>query len=91
MVFKVNPAGHETVLYTFTGGDDGGSPEAAVVRDATGNIYGTAYLGTFGWGVTSELTPSTVNQQRTVYLCRNHVFSKGLRLRFDFLQMMRSR
>lgn len=57
VVFKVSLAGHETVLYTFTGGDDGGSPQAAVIRDATGNIYGSAGMGTYGAGVIFKLTP----------------------------------
>jgi len=30
-----------TVLYTFTGGADGAFPEAALIRDAAGNLFGT--------------------------------------------------
>jgi len=30
------------VLHTFTGGKDGGSPVAGLIRDAQGNLYGTA-------------------------------------------------
>ena len=45
VVFKVDVAGHETVLYTFTGGADGGNPQAGVIRDSAGNLYGTAELG----------------------------------------------
>ncbi len=44
VVFKVDPSGHETVLYTFTGGNDGGSPNS-VVRDSKGDLYGTTYAG----------------------------------------------
>lgn len=40
-VFKVDPTGHETVLYNFTGGADGANPWSGLVRDATGNLYGT--------------------------------------------------
>jgi hypothetical protein len=29
------------VLYSFTGGSDGGDPVAGLVRDAAGNLYGT--------------------------------------------------
>ena len=39
-VFKVDTAGKETVLYAFTGGADGGYPQAGVIRDAEGNLYG---------------------------------------------------
>jgi uncharacterized repeat protein (TIGR03803 family) len=39
-VYKLSPKGRESVLYSFTGGSDGGSPEAGVVRDAAGNLYG---------------------------------------------------
>jgi uncharacterized repeat protein (TIGR03803 family) len=34
-----------TVLYTFTGVPDGAAPEAGVVRDAAGNLYGTTLAG----------------------------------------------
>jgi uncharacterized repeat protein (TIGR03803 family) len=44
-VFKVDTAGNETVLYSFTGGADGGSPLGGVSRDAAGNLYGTTQLG----------------------------------------------
>ncbi len=44
-VFKVTSGGKETVLCSFTGGTDGGRPYAGVVRDATGNLYGVAYVG----------------------------------------------
>lgn len=44
-VFKVSPQGHDTVLYTFTGGTDGGHPGGGLVRDAQGNLYGTTWDG----------------------------------------------
>src|ERR1019366_2241805 len=44
-VYKVDPAGHETVLYSFTGGADGSGPNAGVIADAAGNLYGTTYNG----------------------------------------------
>jgi uncharacterized repeat protein (TIGR03803 family) len=34
-----------TVLYSFTGGTDGAIPNATVVRDASGNLYGTTQHG----------------------------------------------
>jgi uncharacterized repeat protein (TIGR03803 family) len=40
-VYKLNRAGKETVLYTFTGGTDGGVPGGGLVRDCEGNLYGT--------------------------------------------------
>jgi len=49
IVFKVDPAGKETVLYKFSGGKDGGYPSGPIVRDAAGNLYGaTAYGGDLG-------------------------------------------
>ena len=39
-VFKLDSAGKETVLYAFTGGTDGGNPDAGLVRDKEGNLYG---------------------------------------------------
>ncbi|HWY53190.1 MAG TPA: choice-of-anchor tandem repeat GloVer-containing protein [Terriglobales bacterium] len=46
------PARTFKVLYTFQGLTDGGEPYAGLVRDAAGNLYGTAISsGDFGWGV----------------------------------------
>jgi hypothetical protein len=45
VVFKVNTAGTETVLYTFTGTTDGAVPRAPLILDSAGNLYGTTYNG----------------------------------------------
>jgi uncharacterized repeat protein (TIGR03803 family) len=46
IVFKLDKAGKETVLYHFTGGVDGGDPQyGRLVRDPAGNLYGTTYTG----------------------------------------------
>ena len=45
VVYKLSPAGQETVLHSFTGGADGANPYAGVVRDSSGNLYGTTFLG----------------------------------------------
>jgi uncharacterized repeat protein (TIGR03803 family) len=44
-VFKISTTGALTTLYRFTGGDDGGGPEAALVQGSDGNFYGTTALG----------------------------------------------
>jgi uncharacterized repeat protein (TIGR03803 family) len=47
-VWEVDSTGKETVLYNFTGGTDGGYPNGGLIRDASGNLYGTTnYGGTF--------------------------------------------
>jgi uncharacterized repeat protein (TIGR03803 family) len=49
----------ETVLYRFTGGNDGGQPSGDLVFDRAGNIYGTAFAGgSSGAGTVFELIPS---------------------------------
>lgn len=56
VVYKVAPNGHETVLYTFTGGVDGGYPYSGVIEDSTGNLYGTTNSGgAAGLGVVYKL------------------------------------
>lgn len=56
VVFKLNRTGKETVLYTFTGGADGGQPWAALIRDSAGNLYGTTNGGgAWGYGVVFKL------------------------------------
>jgi len=44
-VFKLDTSGKETVLHSFTGGADGADPQAGLVMDKAGNLYGTAFLG----------------------------------------------
>ena len=46
----------ENVLYSFTGGQDGGGPVAALIFDGAGNLYGTTQIGgTNGQGVIFKL------------------------------------
>jgi len=45
VVFKLDKAGNETVLYSFTGGADGLSPFGGLVRDDEGNLFGTTTGG----------------------------------------------
>lgn len=63
VVFKLTPSNGswtETVLYTFTGGSDGGSPYSGLVFDQSGNLYGTtSRYGAGGGGTVFELSPSS--------------------------------
>jgi len=46
VVFKLSPSGQETILHRFTQGPtDGTFPEAGLVRDPAGNLYGTTFFG----------------------------------------------
>jgi len=60
-VFKLNKAG-VTILYSFTGGADGGNPEAGLIQDSAGNLYGTTFTGgtgtCAGCGVVFKLDPT---------------------------------
>jgi len=57
-VFKVDPAGKLTDLYDFTGGNNGVYPIAGLVRDASGDLYGTTQGSGFsGLSVVFKLTP----------------------------------
>jgi uncharacterized repeat protein (TIGR03803 family) len=63
IVFKIDSSGHETVLYNFTGGADGGYPHAGLILDAAGNLYGTTVgggsaSGLSGDGVVFKLSPA---------------------------------
>jgi uncharacterized repeat protein (TIGR03803 family) len=65
-VFKIDPAGKETVLYRFTGipNVDGMNPEQGLVLDSRGNLYGTTFQGgtydTNGnsYGIVFKITPA---------------------------------
>jgi uncharacterized repeat protein (TIGR03803 family) len=75
-VFELTPSSGkwtETVLYTFTGGSDGGQPYAGLVMDAGGNLYGTTEGGgdsdsncSSGCGVVFELAPGSGSWTQSV-------------------------
>ena len=59
VVYKITPAGAESVLYAFTGGADGANPYASVTLDSQGNLYGTTLQGgTSEGGVIFKLEPN---------------------------------
>jgi uncharacterized repeat protein (TIGR03803 family) len=60
-VWKVSKKGTETVLHSFAGGDegDGARPDAGVIIDAKGNLYGDTRIGgTLGYGAVYKLSKS---------------------------------
>ncbi len=61
-VFKVDPTGKETVLYSFTGAKgDGAAPQAGLVLDMQGNLYGTTTTGgASGHGTVFKLASAAV-------------------------------
>lgn len=57
----------ESVIYNFTGGNDGTNPPAGVTLDAHGNLFGTTSLGgANGGGVVYELSHSSTGWTQTV-------------------------
>jgi uncharacterized repeat protein (TIGR03803 family) len=57
-VFELAPDGTETVLYSFKGGADGGVPEAGLIADDKGNLYGTTTVGgSAGYGTVFKVAP----------------------------------
>ena len=60
-VFQVTAGGRVTGLYSFTGGDDGATPFAALAQGPDGNFYGTAFQGgAYDNGTVFRMTPSGV-------------------------------
>jgi len=65
-VFKTGTDGALTILYSFTGGNDGTYPNAALVPGGDGSFYGTtAYGGTNGDGTVFKI--STNGALTTLY------------------------
>lgn len=55
-VFKVTPEGRETVLHFFAAGSDGAYPDAPLIADSRGNLYGTTFAGgAHGLGTVFEI------------------------------------
>lgn len=70
-VYRLAPDGTETVLYSFSGSDDGSFPAAGLIADAAGNLYSTtsgdggvksceSAAAFIGCGVVFRLTPDGV-------------------------------
>jgi uncharacterized repeat protein (TIGR03803 family) len=78
----------EKVLHTFFNGSSGGTnPEAGVIFDAAGNLYGTTYFGGVrGYGVLFKLTPTPTGgwKESVLHSFYNHPGAYPLgRLMFD--------
>jgi uncharacterized repeat protein (TIGR03803 family) len=72
-VFKLDRTGALTVLHSFGPypGEDGGGPDAGLIRDSAGNFYGTTYYGgAIGYGIVFKVD---VNGQETIM----HAFGAG--------------
>ncbi len=69
-------ASTQKVLYTFTGGLDGGQPyQAGVIFDQSGNLYGvTEYGGAYNFGTVFQLTLSPSGEWTETVL---HSFTGG--------------
>jgi uncharacterized repeat protein (TIGR03803 family) len=67
-VYELTASGNSySILYPFTGGTDGGLPEAGVIFDASGNLYGTTWEGgANSAGAVYQLTPSGSGWQEQV-------------------------
>jgi uncharacterized repeat protein (TIGR03803 family) len=63
-VFKVDPSGEETILYSFTDTNGNGNaydPWFGLVRDLAGNLYGTTLFGgSFGAGTVYKVAPGGI-------------------------------
>jgi uncharacterized repeat protein (TIGR03803 family) len=80
-VFKLDSAGHKTVLHNFTGGvGDGARPRAALIMDTAGNLYGTAEQGgAVNAGIVFRLTALTPQQATQAIIdAVNALFAQGV-------------
>src|SRR5262249_5437990 len=58
VIFKLDPAGNETTVYTFPKKSGGARPRATLIMDTNGNLYGTTQNGgDFNSGVVFRFTP----------------------------------
>jgi len=75
VVFKIDAAtGDETILHNFAGGTDGANPNAGLVPDAAGNLYGTTEYGgkgCYGRGCGTVFELSATGQETILYRFRD--------------------
>lgn len=73
-VFKVTPTGNENVIYQFFKFDYGVDPEAPVILDAQGNIFGITFTGgASAYGLLFEVT--STGQEIWLHYFRDHKFT----------------
>src|SRR3569833_2958425 len=77
--FRLGPTGSggygESVLYSFTGGCDGGSPEGGMMMDSAGSLYGTTRGdGSSDFGTVFKLVPIGTGAYSHLVL---HAFTGG--------------
>ena len=61
------PLPSEKPLHSFTGGNDGQQPDAGLILDSSGNLYGSTYVGgSTGNGVIFKLVRGTSGTRETV-------------------------
>ena len=84
-VFKVTPAGVETILHAFAGGSDGSFPLGGLVQGSDGSFYGTTRDGgtncnglTVGCGTLFKVTPQGVYTQLYQFTGSNTASMDGL-------------
>jgi len=70
-------AGTPTILLNFNG-SDGANPEAALLIDAAGNLFGTTYAGgTSGYGTVFEIAKTSGTYSSTPTILANFNFTNG--------------
>jgi uncharacterized repeat protein (TIGR03803 family) len=74
-IYKVDPSGNLTVVYSFTGAD-GAQPYGGVTRDSAGNLYGTTeFGGASGHGVVFRI--DTLGNESVLYSFKGNDFHNG--------------
>jgi uncharacterized repeat protein (TIGR03803 family) len=69
-VFKIDTAGNETIIHSFVAGKDGARPNAGLVEDTSGNLYGTTQYGgqgCFGQGCGTVFRVSSSGVETVLY------------------------
>jgi uncharacterized repeat protein (TIGR03803 family) len=57
-VYKLNASGEETILHSFTGGNDGAVSYSSLLLDSAGNLYGTTLIGgIYSYGTIFKVSP----------------------------------
>ena len=91
-LFMIDPAGNETVLYNFTGGNDGAYPYSNLILDMQGNLYGTTSQGgCCGQGTIFEFSNGTLNTLYSFSASINGVMASTPMDRIPWAALLRTR
>ncbi len=77
-IFSITTDGTFSIIYSFTGGEDGFNPVCPMILDSAGNLYGVTYNGTATGASSPEFKITPKGEDTTIYTAGSGGAGPGL-------------